>query len=96
MDKLACPLKRIACQFVVKHLIFYGSSERIMRTLKEKYVGNSHRSRQPVTIRTTLYELIETVIDVVGTDKNQMIMPVLLDTLRKGHANVVVSETTIN
>jgi hypothetical protein len=67
-----------------------------MRTLKEKCAGNGHRSGQPVVIRTTLYELIETVIDVVGTDKNRMIMPVLLDTLKRGHANVVVSDRPIN
>ena len=64
-----------------------------MRTHKKNCAGKAPHLRQPVMIRTTLYELVETVIDVVGPDQNQLIMAVLLDTLRKGRANVKVSET---
>ena len=67
-----------------------------MRTFKDKYAAGGHHLQQPYTIRTTLYELIETVIDVVGPDSNQMIMAVLLDTLRKGRSNVKVSGTIVN
>ena len=67
-----------------------------MRTFKDKYAASNHPLQQPFTIRTTLYELIETVIDVVGPDRNQMIMAVLLDTLRKGRSNVKVSGTIAN
>ena len=65
-----------------------------MRTHKKNFTAKAYRLRQPVMIRTTLYELVETVIDVVGPDENQLIIAVLLDTLRKGRANVKVSETT--
>lgn len=62
-----------------------------MKTQTDKNTKKMNPLRQSVEIRTTLYELVETVIDVVGTDRNQLIMPVLLNTLKKGNANVVVS-----
>ena len=65
-----------------------------MRTHKINCSGNGQHMREPVRIQTTLYELVETVIDVVGPDKKQLITAVLLDMLRKGRANVRVSETT--
>jgi hypothetical protein len=67
-----------------------------MRNHREKSGAGGYDRPHSAKIRTTLYELIETVIDVVGTDKNQVIMSVLLDTLREGRANVRVSGTLTN
>ena len=64
-----------------------------MRTRPKGRARKKKHLHEPIEIQTTLYELIETVIDVVGTDKNNLIMPVLIDTLRKGKANVIVSGT---
>ncbi|MFZ0241827.1 MAG: hypothetical protein WAL90_09295 [Desulfobacterales bacterium] len=45
-------------------------------------VVKRHRKNRPlVVIRTTLYELTETVIDTVGPDEKQSVTPVLLDLL---------------
>lgn len=38
-------------------------------------------SRPAVVIRTTLYELIETVIDTVGPEEKQSVTPVMLELL---------------
>jgi hypothetical protein len=38
-------------------------------------------SRPAVIIRTTLYELIETVIDTVGPEEKHSVMPVMLELL---------------
>lgn len=67
-----------------------------MRTLTENGTGKKNHLQKPDKIQTSLYELCETVIDVIGTDKHQLFMAVLLDTLRKGNANVVVSGTISN
>ena len=39
------------------------------------------KSRPAVIIRTTLYELIETVIDTVGPEEKQSVTPVMLELL---------------
>ena len=62
-----------------------------MGTLPKECTKQKKQLHDSFEIQTTLYELIETVIDVVGTDKNHLIMPVLIDTLRKGKAKYVVS-----
>ena len=62
-----------------------------MGTLPKECTKQKKQLPDSFEIQTTLYELIETVIDVVGTDKNHLIMPVLIDTLRKGKAKYVVS-----
>ena len=67
-----------------------------MGTLPKDCTKQKKQLHDSLEIQTTLYELIETIIDVVGTDKNQLIMPVLIDTLRKGKAKFVVSGTISN
>ena len=67
-----------------------------MGTLPKECTKQKTQSHKHLEIQTTLYELIETVIDVVGTDKNQLVTPVLIDTLRKGKAKFVVSGTISN
>lgn len=44
-------------------------------------VRSKGKNRPAVVIRTTLYELIETVIDTVGPDEKQSVTPVLLELL---------------
>ncbi|MGA9538795.1 MAG: hypothetical protein WBR24_23080 [Desulfobacterales bacterium] len=39
------------------------------------------KSRPAVVIRTTLYELVETVIDTVGPEEKQSVTPVMLELL---------------
>ena len=39
------------------------------------------KSRPVVIIRTTLYDLIETVIDTVGPDEKHSVTPVMLELL---------------
>jgi hypothetical protein len=39
------------------------------------------KSRSAVVIRTTLYELIETVIDTVGPEEKHSVTPVMLELL---------------
>ena len=61
-----------------------------MKIHQENGLRYVQTSRRPVKIRTTLYELVETVIDVVGSEKKQTVVDVLLATLREGRANVKV------
>ena len=67
-----------------------------MGTLSKECSKQKKKLHDSYEIQTTLYELIETVIEVVGTDKNHLIMPVLIDTLRKGKAKFMVSGTISN
>jgi len=39
------------------------------------------KSRPAVVIRTTLYELVETVIDTVGPEEKHSVTPVMLELL---------------
>jgi hypothetical protein len=50
---------------------------------KQQKAGTDLRqkSRPAVIIRTTLYELIETVIDTVGPEEKQSVTPVMLELL---------------
>jgi len=47
-------------------------------------------SRPTVVIRTTLYELVETVIDTVGPEEKQSVTPVMLELLGAFCPNVNV------
>jgi hypothetical protein len=51
---------------------------------KQQKAGTDLRqkSRTAVIIRTSLYELIETVIDTVGPEEKQSVTPVMLELLR--------------
>ncbi len=48
------------------------------------------KSRPAVVIRTTLYELVETVIDTVGPEEKQSVTPVMLELLGFFCSNVNV------
>jgi hypothetical protein len=50
---------------------------------RQKKAGTDIRqkSRPAVIIRTTLYELIETVIDTVGPEEKHSVIPVMLELL---------------
>ena len=50
---------------------------------RQQEVGTDLRqkSRPVVIIRTTLYDLIETVIDTVGPDEKHSVTPVMLELL---------------
>ncbi len=48
------------------------------------------KSRPAVVIRTTLYELVETVIDTVGPEEKHSVTPVMLELLGVFCSNVNV------
>ena len=50
---------------------------------RQKKAGTDIRqkSRPAVIIRTTLYELVETVIDTVGPEEKHSVTPVMLELL---------------
>lgn len=52
--------------------------------------GLRQKSRPAVIIRTTLYELVETVIDTVGPDEKHSVTPVMLELLGFFCSNVNV------
>jgi hypothetical protein len=60
-----------------------GAQQKAVTDLRQK-------SRPAVVIRTTLYELVETVIDTVGPEEKQSVMPVMLELLGAFCSNVNV------
>lgn len=61
----------------------------------------NHRShcrkgfRKPTIIRTTLYELIETVIDVTGPEKPHLVNKIILEMLKPHRSDLNVSGVRI-
>jgi len=51
----------------------------------------TQKDRQSMIIETTLYDLMETVIDIVGPDENRLIEEVTLNLLAKAKNSVCVS-----
>jgi hypothetical protein len=50
------------------------------------------QSKKSVKIQTTLYELMEAVIDVVGPDNNRMVKDVTLNILAKTRPKIRVTD----
>jgi hypothetical protein len=57
------------------------SEEEKMSRQQKAGMDRRRQSRPAVIIRTTLYELIETVIDTVGPEEKHSVMPVMLELL---------------
>ena len=51
----------------------------------------TQKARKSTIIETTLYEVMETVIDIVGPDENRLIKDVALDLLAKAKTCVCLS-----
>jgi len=52
---------------------------------------STQKARKSIIIETTLYDLMETVIDIVGPDDNRLIKEVTLNLLAKAKTCVCVS-----
>jgi hypothetical protein len=72
-------------------LIILVFEEEEMSRHQKAGVHRRRPSRPVVIIKTTLYELIATVIDTVGPDEKQSVTPVMLELLGAfcPHVNVV-------
>jgi hypothetical protein len=57
------------------------SEEEKMRRHQKTDKNRRRQSRSAIIIRTTLYELIETVIDTVGPEEKHSVTPVMLELL---------------
>jgi hypothetical protein len=61
-----------------------------MEAIQVKCRNRKPRVQSTVTIKTNLYELMETVLDVVGPDENRLINEVTLNLLAKANPKVSV------
>ena len=52
---------------------------------------STQKARKSMIIETTLYDLMETVIDIVGPDENRLIEEVTLNLLARAKTRVCVS-----
>ena len=62
-----------------------------MEAVQEKYTSLSQKRQGSVKIHTTLYELMETVIDVADPDEKSLINKVTINMLAKAKPRVHVS-----
>lgn len=59
--------------------------------MKPNNRGLTQKTRKSMIIETTLYDVMETVIDIVGPDENRLIKEVTLKLLAKAKSCVCVS-----
>ena len=59
--------------------------------MKPTHRVSTQKARKSMIIETTLYDLMETVIDIVGPDDNRLIKEVTLNLLAKAKTCVCVS-----
>ena len=52
---------------------------------------STQKARKSMIIETTLYDLMETVIDLVGPDDNRLIKAVTLNLLTKTHPRIRIT-----
>jgi hypothetical protein len=52
---------------------------------------STQKARKSMIIETTLYDLMETVIDIVGPDDNRLIKEVTLNLLAKANPRIRVT-----
>ena len=62
-----------------------------MKTVSVKNIPYMKRHQRPPAIQTTLYELMETVIDVADPDEKRLINEVTINILAKAKPRVRVS-----
>ena len=62
-----------------------------MEAVQEKYNSLSQKRQSSVNIHTTLYELMETVIDVADPGENKLVNDVTINILKKTKPSVHVS-----
>ena len=58
--------------------------------MKDTIRVSTQKARKSIIIETTLYDLMETVIDVTGPDENNLIEEVTLNLLAKAKPSVRV------
>ena len=66
-----------------------------METTQTKGQCSNRKPRNSIKIQTSLYELMETVIEVAGKDENDLINEVTLNLLAKAKPCVCVSSQQI-
>ena len=52
---------------------------------------STQKARKSMIIETTLYDLVETVIDIVGPDDNRLIKEVTRNLLAKTHPRIRIT-----
>ena len=62
-----------------------------METVQDKYMPLMQKHRSSPAIQTTLYELMETVIDVADPDEKKLVNEVTINMLTKAKPRVRVS-----
>jgi hypothetical protein len=72
------------------------SGDEKMEAVQEKYTSLSQKQRSSVRIHTTLYELMETVIDVADPGEGRLVNEVTINILTKAKPRVRVSRSTID
>jgi hypothetical protein len=67
------------------------SGDEKMEAVQEKYTSVSQKRQSSVKIHTTLYELMETVIDVSDPEENKLVNDVTINILKKAKPSVRIS-----
>ena len=62
-----------------------------METTQTKGRCSNRKPRNSIKIQTSLYELMETVIDIVNPDENRLIKEVTLNLLEKARPRIRVT-----
>jgi hypothetical protein len=62
-----------------------------METARTKGRCSNRKTRNSIKIQTSLYELMETVIDIVNPDENKLIKEVTLNLLAKARPRIRVT-----
>jgi len=62
-----------------------------MEATQTKDRCSNRKSRNSIKIQTSLYELMETVIDIVNPDENRLIKEVTLNLLEKARPRIRVT-----
>ena len=71
----------VFCIFTLNLPVHPNNEEEQMNGQQKAGMDIRQKSRPAVVIRTTLYELVETVIDTVGPEEKQSVTPVMLELL---------------
>ena len=80
----------VFCLFRLNLPVTYTNEEEQMSGQQKTRKDLGEKSRPAVVIRTTLYELVEAVIDTVGPDEKHSVTPVMLELLGDFCPNVNV------
>jgi hypothetical protein len=64
-----------------------------MKTLPQKFID---RKKEPVIIKTTLYDLIEAIHSEVGPEEEALVIATVMDLLKSGRVRFLCNQELYN